>query len=51
MRSLCGDLLKRYPSRGFVMITLHTLSQLAAKSLVDIPQQVCLYVPGIHKHA
>ena len=37
---MCTDLLLQYPSVQFVSTTLSTLSQLAAKSLMDLPQQV-----------
>lgn len=40
VRELCLKLLPSYPSRGFVLVTLRMLSQLAAKSLIDIPVQV-----------
>ena len=40
VRQVCTDLLQQYPSMEFVSITLATLSQLAAKSLMDLPEQV-----------
>ncbi|XP_078589616.1 integrator complex subunit 7-like [Branchiostoma floridae x Branchiostoma japonicum] len=40
VRQLCVEMLPSYPARGFVMVTLHTLSLLSAKTLIDIPQQV-----------
>eukprot|EP00058_Branchiostoma_floridae_P024661 XP_002610151.1 hypothetical protein BRAFLDRAFT_77104 [Branchiostoma floridae] len=39
VRQLCVEMLPSYPARGFVMVTLHTLSLLSAKTLIDIPQQ------------
>ncbi|XP_022103792.1 integrator complex subunit 7-like isoform X2 [Acanthaster planci] len=41
-RQLCLDLLPSYPAKSFLTVTLHTLSQLAAASLVHIPDQVSL---------
>ena len=41
VRELCLQLLKEYPTQRVVITTLHTLTQLAAHCLVDIPQQVC----------
>lgn len=38
--SLCTDLLTKYPAQDFVLVTLKTLTQLAAATLVDIPEQV-----------
>ena len=40
MRSLCTELLIKYPAHDFVLVTLKTLTQLAAATLVDIPEQV-----------
>ena len=40
VRELCTSLLPLYPARKFVLVTLDTMSRLAAKSLIDIPQQV-----------
>ncbi|KAB0802821.1 hypothetical protein PPYR_05007 [Photinus pyralis] len=42
VRQLCTDLLPSYPSEDFVLVTLNTLTQLAAATLVDIPGQVSL---------
>ncbi|XKL62908.1 hypothetical protein PGB90_002741 [Kerria lacca] len=42
--SLCTDLLTKYPAQDFVLVTLKTLTQLAAATLVDIPEQVKLLV-------
>ncbi|KAJ8921543.1 hypothetical protein NQ315_003163 [Exocentrus adspersus] len=42
VRSLCIDLLPSYPAQDFVLVTLNTLTQLAAATLVDIPRQVNL---------
>ncbi|KAK3880532.1 hypothetical protein Pcinc_014980 [Petrolisthes cinctipes] len=44
VRSLCLELLKEYPTQRVVITTLHTLTQLAAHILVDIPQQVELLI-------
>ncbi|KAI8493113.1 hypothetical protein Bbelb_291170 [Branchiostoma belcheri] len=40
VRQLCVNMLPSYPACGFVIVTLHTLSLLSAKTLIDIPQQV-----------
>ena len=40
VREVCTELLQQYPAVEFVNMTLTTLSQLAAKSLMDLPQQV-----------
>nr|CAH7751876.1 unnamed protein product [Callosobruchus chinensis] len=42
VRSLCIDLLPGYPAQEFVLVTLNTLTKLAAATLVDIPSQVNL---------
>ncbi|KAJ8960602.1 hypothetical protein NQ318_013893 [Aromia moschata] len=42
VRSLCIDLLPGYPAQDFVLVTLNTLTKLAAATLVDIPSQVNL---------
>ncbi|KAG5874925.1 hypothetical protein JTB14_019593 [Gonioctena quinquepunctata] len=42
VRSLCIELLPGYPSQDFVLVTLNTLTKLAATTLVDIPSQVNL---------
>ncbi|XP_074662713.1 integrator complex subunit 7-like [Tubulanus polymorphus] len=42
VRELCTEMLPSYPSSSFVLVTLHTLSLLAARSLVDIPNQIQL---------
>ncbi|CAG9772925.1 unnamed protein product [Ceutorhynchus assimilis] len=42
VRSLCLNLLPSYPTQDFVLVTLNTLSKLAAATLVDIPSQVTL---------
>ena len=39
-RSVCIELLESYRARAFVMCVLDTLTQLAEKSLIDIPLQV-----------
>lgn len=42
VKSLCIDLLPKYPAEEFVNIILSTLSQLSCETLVDIPDQVTL---------
>ncbi|XP_049812143.1 LOW QUALITY PROTEIN: integrator complex subunit 7 [Schistocerca nitens] len=42
VRQLCTELLPSYPAQEFVSVTLKTLTQLAAATLVDIPSQVTL---------
>ncbi|XP_071785880.1 integrator complex subunit 7-like [Asterias amurensis] len=42
VRQLCLDLLPSYPAKSFLTVSLRTLSQLAAASLVNIPDQVGL---------
>ncbi|XP_044738328.1 integrator complex subunit 7 [Chrysoperla carnea] len=42
VRKLCTDLLPKYPSKEFVIVTLKSLTQLSAATLVDIPEQVSL---------
>lgn len=40
VRTLCTELLERYPAQDFVLITLKTLNQLALSILVDVPKQI-----------
>lgn len=40
VRTLCIDLLPSYPAQDFVLVTLNTLTELAAATLVDVPSQV-----------
>lgn len=40
VRTLCTDLLEKYPAQDFVLITLKTLNQLALSILVDVPKQI-----------
>ncbi|XP_006818833.1 integrator complex subunit 7-like [Saccoglossus kowalevskii] len=42
VRHLCIRMLPSYPGKAFVITTLHSLSKLAAASLMDIPAQVSL---------
>ncbi|XP_074033531.1 integrator complex subunit 7 [Leptinotarsa decemlineata] len=42
VRSLCIELLPGYPAQEFVLVTLNTLTKLAATTLVDIPSQIHL---------
>ncbi|XP_064093034.1 integrator complex subunit 7-like [Macrobrachium nipponense] len=51
VRSLCLELLKEYPTQRVVITTLHTLTQLAAHILVDIPQQVDLLMGYLKSEA
>ena len=39
-RELLQQLVNSYPSTPMVVVTLHTFTQLAAFSLIDIPKQV-----------
>lgn len=39
-RELLQHLVNSYPSTPLVIVTLHTFTQLAASSLIDIPKQV-----------
>lgn len=39
-RELLQHLVNSYPSTPMVIVTLHTFTQLAASSLIDIPKQV-----------
>ncbi|CAI9720623.1 integrator complex subunit 7-like [Octopus vulgaris] len=41
-RTVCLLLLKSYPAKRFVMLTLHTMSKLAIHALLDITQQISL---------
>ncbi|KAL5009066.1 hypothetical protein ScPMuIL_014647 [Solemya velum] len=43
-RNVCLELLSAYPAEQFVTLTLHTMSQLAVHSLVDIQIQVELLI-------
>ena len=40
VRATCVEMLPAYPAEDFVVVTLRTLTQLAAHALVDIPEQV-----------
>lgn len=42
VKSLCNNLLPKYPSEEFVTVILSTVSQLSSETLVDIPDQVTL---------
>lgn len=44
VRVLCTELLPTYPAKDFVLVILHTLTQLAATTLVDIPVQINLLI-------
>ena len=38
-----------YPSEEFVLVTLHTLTRLAAHALVDVPDQVELLLTHLEE--
>jgi len=40
VRTLCTDLLEKYPAQDFILVTLKTLNQLALSILVDVPKQI-----------
>lgn len=42
VKSLCINLLPKYPSEDFVVVILNSLTQLSCATLVDIPDQVTL---------
>ncbi|XP_077996491.1 integrator complex subunit 7-like [Glandiceps talaboti] len=42
VRHLCISMLPSYPAKAFVITTLHSMSQLAAVSLMEIPAQIIL---------
>lgn len=44
VKTLCINLLPKYPSENFVCVTLDSLSQLSCATLVDIPDQVNLLI-------
>lgn len=44
VKKLCTDLLPKYPSENFVIVTLNSLSQLSYATLVDIPDQINLLI-------
>lgn len=48
VRSVCTDLLPKYPAQDFVIVTLKTLTQLATATLVDIAPQVKLLLSYLH---
>ncbi|XP_045470369.1 integrator complex subunit 7 [Harmonia axyridis] len=50
VRDLCLKLLPSYPSTDFVLVTLNTLTQLAATTLVDIPTQIYLLIHYLKIH-
>ncbi len=51
VRTTCVEMLPGYPSEDFVLITLHTLTQLAAHTLVDVPDQVDLLIRYLRQDA
>lgn len=44
VKTLCINLLPKYPSENFICVTLNSLSQLSCATLVDIPDQVNLLI-------
>lgn len=44
VKTLCVNLLPKYPSENFICVTLDSLSQLSCATLVDIPDQVDLLI-------
>lgn len=44
VKTLCINLLPKYPSENFVCVTLDSLSQLSCATLIDIPDQVNLLI-------
>lgn len=44
VKTLCINLLPKYPSENFICVTLNSLSQLSCATLVDIPDQVDLLI-------
>lgn len=49
VRTLCTDLLEKYPAQDFVLVTLRTLNQLALSILVDVPKQIELLLKFLSK--
>lgn len=50
-RELLQHLVNSYPSTPMVIVTLHTFTQLAASSLIDIPKQVQYALTELHLRA
>lgn len=44
VKTLCINLLPKYPSENFICVTLDSLTQLSCATLVDIPDQVNLLI-------
>lgn len=42
VKTLCINLLPKYPSENFVMVILDSLTQLSCATIVDVPDQVTL---------
>lgn len=42
VKTLCNDLLPKYPSESFVIVILDSLTKLTCETLIDIPDQVNL---------
>lgn len=49
VRTLCTDLLEKYPAQDFVLVTLKTLNQLALSILVDVPKQIELLLKYLNE--
>ncbi|KAG1652194.1 Integrator complex subunit 7 [Nymphon striatum] len=49
VRKLCTHLLDNYPSEEFISVTLHTLTNLSAATMVHIPEQVKMLVKFLDK--
>lgn len=50
-RELLQELVSSYPSTPMLIVTLHTFTQLATSSLVDIPEQICLLLQYLKEDA
>lgn len=48
VKSLCTNLLPKYPSENFIVVILDSLTQLSCATLVDIPDQVNLLLRYLH---
>ncbi|OWF54349.1 integrator complex subunit 7-like isoform X2 [Mizuhopecten yessoensis] len=48
-RGVCQDLLAKFPAQKFMTLTLHTMTQLAAQSLVDIQSHVQLLMSCLRR--
>lgn len=48
VKTLCTNLLPKYPSENFIIVILDSLTQLSCATLVDIPDQVNLLLGYLH---